>query len=64
VVHKKGGKLDPIPVVDPEIADLFRDQGWQVTEVPIAAFKEDERALRCLGIEPQRRCGGGCTNVT
>lgn len=41
---------EAIPVARPEVADLFRDAGWQVTELPLAAFEPVE--LRCLRIDP------------
>ena len=40
----------PVPITSPEVADLFRDAGWHVTELPVAAFEPAE--LRCMGIDP------------
>lgn len=52
MVRKGPGSL-LLPVTKLEVAETFRKAGWQVTELPIAAFSEDEAGLRCLGIGPE-----------
>lgn len=44
-----------LPVTCDELAQLYRDAGWQVTELPRSAFEESE--LRCLGVRPERPPG-------
>lgn len=41
-----------VPILCEEIAAIYCKAGWQVTELPVSAFSEEE--MRCLGIG---RCG-------
>lgn len=45
IVRRRWGDL-AIPTLQEEVAQVFREQGWEVTELPGAALSEVER--RCL----------------
>jgi hypothetical protein len=43
---RPGGQ--PVPILYPEVAEVFRDAGWQVTELPGMALSEDDPAMQHL----------------
>ena len=52
VVRRDRGSL-ALPIRDEEAAAVYKEAGWQVTELPRAAFENDE--LLCLGIGRSER---------
>jgi hypothetical protein len=44
-----------VPILCEEVAALYRKAGWQVTELPLSAFSEEE--MRCLGVSGSGPCG-------
>lgn len=51
VVRRRWGSL-AIPTLHGEVAQVFRERGWEVTELPGAALTKDER--RVLGAGSRR----------
>lgn len=47
VVCSEAGSL-LLPVASKQAAEVYKEAGWQVTELPLSAFSAEE--MRCLGI--------------
>jgi hypothetical protein len=45
LVRNRDGGIE-VPVLQKEVAETFREAGWKVTRLPLAALREDD--LRCL----------------